>query len=264
MCQPGRQLTPGCCQRGNTSERQLPRHAIFSNSRRKRSATVLSSRRNTALRTDSLTRSFCLYIASASSTSIAVSGLWLSTRETRNAIASSSRDVEVLAVAKDIRIAAQPQTPEQLLRIPQNAYPHVLILSPHFLSAFSKIQRILKRRKIGLLLLAEENDRVAFYALVVGGWSPLSIAGCTGYRARGTPSSTMWDTHTESHRHEKTPVQSCMRASPAGTTLALGNGEVAAKAAWQGSVGRRETDGDGIISDEADGNVRLRLDCTTV
>jgi hypothetical protein len=37
-----------------------------------------------------------------------------------------------------------------------------LILSTSFLPAFSKIQRMLKRSKTALLVLAEENDRAAY------------------------------------------------------------------------------------------------------
>ena len=40
--------------------------------------------------------------------------------------------------------------------------PHVLVLSTNFLPVFPKIQRILKRRKTALLLLAEENDQVDY------------------------------------------------------------------------------------------------------
>jgi len=68
----------------------------------------------------------------------------------------------VLAVADDVRIAGQPQSPEQLLSALKTFTPHVLVLSTCFLPAFSKIQRILKRRQTGLLVLTQENDRVAY------------------------------------------------------------------------------------------------------
>jgi DNA-binding NarL/FixJ family response regulator len=76
--------------------------------------------------------------------------------------------VEVLAVAEDIQIVAQPQTPQQLLATLEYVYPRVLILSTHFLPVFSKIQQILKRRKTRLLVLAEDNDRVAYMS-----WLPV-------------------------------------------------------------------------------------------
>jgi len=69
---------------------------------------------------------------------------------------------EVLAVADDVRIAGQPQSPEQLLSALKTFTPHVLVLSTSFLPAFSKIQRMLKRRQTALLVLTEENDRVAY------------------------------------------------------------------------------------------------------
>jgi DNA-binding NarL/FixJ family response regulator len=69
---------------------------------------------------------------------------------------------EVLAVADDIRIVAQPESPEELLHTLKDVKPHVLILSTSFLPVFSKIQRKLKRRQTALLVLAEENDRAAY------------------------------------------------------------------------------------------------------
>ncbi len=69
---------------------------------------------------------------------------------------------EVLAVADDVRIVGQPQSPEQLLSTLKKIHPHVLILSTSFLPAFSKIQRMLKRRQTALLVLAEDDDRVAY------------------------------------------------------------------------------------------------------
>jgi len=69
---------------------------------------------------------------------------------------------EVLAVVDDVRIVGQARSPEQLLSTLKNVSPHVLILSTNFLPAFSKIQRILKRRQTALLVLAEDNDRAAY------------------------------------------------------------------------------------------------------
>jgi DNA-binding NarL/FixJ family response regulator len=68
----------------------------------------------------------------------------------------------VLSVAEDVRIVGQAQSPEQLLCTLKKVNPHVLVLSTNFLPVFPKIQRMLKRRKTALLLLAEENDRVDY------------------------------------------------------------------------------------------------------
>jgi DNA-binding NarL/FixJ family response regulator len=69
---------------------------------------------------------------------------------------------ELLAVADDVRIVGQSRSTEQLLNTLKAVNPHVLILSTSFLSAFSKIQRMLKRRRTALLVLTEENDRTAY------------------------------------------------------------------------------------------------------
>src|SRR5271169_3445637 len=69
---------------------------------------------------------------------------------------------KVLALADDVRIVGQPQSPEQLLSALKTFAPNVLVLSTGFLPAFSKIQRMLKRRQTALLVLTEENDRVAY------------------------------------------------------------------------------------------------------
>jgi DNA-binding NarL/FixJ family response regulator len=69
---------------------------------------------------------------------------------------------EILAVANDVRIVGQPQSPELLLGTLKQAKPHVLVLSTSFLPALSKIQRALRRRETALLVLAEDNDRIAY------------------------------------------------------------------------------------------------------
>lgn len=69
---------------------------------------------------------------------------------------------EILAVADDICVVGQAQSPEQLLSVLKDLTPHVLVLSTSFLAVFSKIQPMLKRSKTALLVLAEENDRVAY------------------------------------------------------------------------------------------------------
>ena len=69
---------------------------------------------------------------------------------------------EILAVANDVRIVGQPQSPTQLLKTLKQANSHVLVLSTSFLCAFSKIEPLLKRRKTALLVLADESDQVAY------------------------------------------------------------------------------------------------------
>ncbi len=69
---------------------------------------------------------------------------------------------QLLAIADDVRIVGQAQSPKQLLNTLKKVNPHVLILSTSFLPAFSRIQPMLKRSKTALLVLAEENDRVAY------------------------------------------------------------------------------------------------------
>jgi DNA-binding NarL/FixJ family response regulator len=70
--------------------------------------------------------------------------------------------VDVLSVVGDVRILGRAQSPEQLLSTLKKVNPQVLVLSTNFLPVFSKIQRMLKRRKTALLLLAEENDSVDY------------------------------------------------------------------------------------------------------
>ena len=69
---------------------------------------------------------------------------------------------EILAGANDVRLVVQPRSPEQLLTALQTIVPNVLVLSTSFLSAFPKIEPVLKRSRTALLLLAEDNDRAAY------------------------------------------------------------------------------------------------------
>ena len=69
---------------------------------------------------------------------------------------------EVVAEADDICLVAQPRSAEQLLNVLITFIPQVLVLSTNFLPEFSKIQPVLKRGRTALLLLAEDNDRVAY------------------------------------------------------------------------------------------------------
>ncbi len=69
---------------------------------------------------------------------------------------------EVMAATGDVCLVGQPQSAEQLLSTLREVQPHVLILSTSFLPAFSKVERMLKRRQTALLVLTEEDDRVAY------------------------------------------------------------------------------------------------------
>lgn len=69
---------------------------------------------------------------------------------------------EALAVADDVRVVGQPHSSEELVTTLKKVKPHVLMLSTNFLPALSKIQRMLKRRQTALLVLTEENDRIAY------------------------------------------------------------------------------------------------------
>jgi DNA-binding NarL/FixJ family response regulator len=68
----------------------------------------------------------------------------------------------VLAVAEDVRVVGEARSAEELLGTLKQVQPHVLVLSTNFLQAFSEIQRMLKRRQTALLVLTEENDRIAY------------------------------------------------------------------------------------------------------
>jgi DNA-binding NarL/FixJ family response regulator len=69
---------------------------------------------------------------------------------------------EVLAADDEIRILAQPESPEQLQSALESFTPQVLVLSTNFLPAFSKIEAVLKRSQTALLVLAEDNDHSAY------------------------------------------------------------------------------------------------------
>lgn len=67
-----------------------------------------------------------------------------------------------LAIAKDARVVAQPESPEQLLKTLKKVKPHVLLLSTRFLAVFSKIQPKLQKNQTALLVLTEEDDQTAY------------------------------------------------------------------------------------------------------
>lgn len=68
----------------------------------------------------------------------------------------------ILATASDIRIVGQPQSPEQLLCTLKQVKPHVLVLSTSFLPMLPSLQPFLESRQMALLMLVEEDDRVAY------------------------------------------------------------------------------------------------------
>jgi DNA-binding NarL/FixJ family response regulator len=68
----------------------------------------------------------------------------------------------ILAATDEFRIVAQPQTPEQLLSILKRSKPHLLLLSTSFLHVFSDVERVLLKRQIALLVVAEQDDRIAY------------------------------------------------------------------------------------------------------
>ena len=68
----------------------------------------------------------------------------------------------ILAVNRDVRVVGQPESAEQLLSALKTLVPHVLVLSTSFLPAFHKVRRVLKRRQTALVVLAEDNDQVAY------------------------------------------------------------------------------------------------------
>jgi DNA-binding NarL/FixJ family response regulator len=69
---------------------------------------------------------------------------------------------EILVEADDFSLIAQARSAEQLVSILGTFVPHVLVLSTKFLPAFSQIESLLQRRRTALLLLADENDHVAY------------------------------------------------------------------------------------------------------
>jgi DNA-binding NarL/FixJ family response regulator len=68
----------------------------------------------------------------------------------------------IVTVASDIRIVGQPQSLEQLLSTWKQVKPHVLILSTWFLPMLPNIEPMLESRQVALLMLAEDDDRVAY------------------------------------------------------------------------------------------------------
>jgi DNA-binding NarL/FixJ family response regulator len=69
---------------------------------------------------------------------------------------------EILSGENDVRIVAQPASPQQLLSALETLTPHILVLSTSFLPAFWKIEPLMKRGQTALLMLAEEGDHTAY------------------------------------------------------------------------------------------------------
>lgn len=69
---------------------------------------------------------------------------------------------EIVEQTDDLCLIAQPRSAEQLLSILGALVPNVLVLSTNFAPAFPKIKPLLQWSRTALLLLAEDNDRVAY------------------------------------------------------------------------------------------------------
>ena len=69
---------------------------------------------------------------------------------------------EIVEQTDDLCLIAQPRSAEQLLSILGALVPNVLVLSTKFAPAFPKIEPLLQRSRTALLLLAEDNDRIAY------------------------------------------------------------------------------------------------------
>jgi hypothetical protein len=70
--------------------------------------------------------------------------------------------IKTLAATDDFRILGWPQSSEELVNMLTNASAHLLLMSTSFLPVFSRIQHSLLQRHTALLVLAEENDPVAY------------------------------------------------------------------------------------------------------
>ena len=69
---------------------------------------------------------------------------------------------EIVEQTDDLCLIAQPRSAKQLLSILGALVPNVLVLSTNFAPAFPKIEPLLQRSRTALLLLAEDNDRIAY------------------------------------------------------------------------------------------------------
>jgi CheY-like chemotaxis protein len=70
--------------------------------------------------------------------------------------------INALAATDDFRILGWPQSSEELVNMLTHANPHLLLMSTSFLPVFLRIQHSLLQRHTALLVLAEENDPVAY------------------------------------------------------------------------------------------------------
>jgi DNA-binding NarL/FixJ family response regulator len=73
---------------------------------------------------------------------------------------------KVLAVEDDMRIVAQPQSPEQMLHALDRLRVHVLLIATSFLPLYSEIQPLTQRHGTAILMLAENGEEAAAYVAI--------------------------------------------------------------------------------------------------
>jgi two-component system response regulator DevR len=132
---------------------------------------------------------------------------------------------EILGETDDVYLIAQPRSGEQLLSILEALVPHILILSTQFIPMFTQIEPLLQQRQTALLLLAEDDDRVAYARwLPARGIVYRSMDGTTLVDAmrRIARGEFVIQNHSSDIRHEscaddtESPVSSAgLRLSPA-------------------------------------------------
>lgn len=65
---------------------------------------------------------------------------------------------KVLAVEEDIRMVAQPQSPEQLLNALERLRPQVLVLASSFVAIVPEVQEIARKRMTAVLMLCNNTE----------------------------------------------------------------------------------------------------------
>ena len=70
---------------------------------------------------------------------------------------------KVLAVEEDLRIVAQPQSPEQLLTAADKLHAHVLLISTGYINLFQQLQQLVAPKRTGILVLAENTETASTY-----------------------------------------------------------------------------------------------------
>lgn len=73
---------------------------------------------------------------------------------------------KVLAVEDDMRIVAQPQSPEQMLTALDRLRAHVLLVATSFLPLYSEIQPLTERRGTAILVVAENGEAASAYVAI--------------------------------------------------------------------------------------------------